>query len=528
LDYLNEAIFFGSMIRSWLLSLSFCSLSSIACGQDTLVSLQDITFASTSEASAFREALEANRFDYFTLFSLSGTKPSMASKQKFYDFLGRMGYEKWADKKVDKKVKFVYETIHKTFLDKYEAKTLFSEIWLNGNYNCVSATALYCMAFEHFQIPYSIKEKPNHVYPVAYPKAQQVIVETTNPMVGSFAFNQQFKQSYIENLRKQKSISNQEVSSTDVNELFDRYFFKEEVDISFRQLVGIQYMNEGIFNLEAQEWLPSVQQFEKAYLFYQNEQVANGLLVSYLKAFLMRTKKDTIHAQLLGKLSRFAKYGITADIVKSEFGQAANSLLFDQGKSAELTAYYHTLDKRVRDKELKDEISFIYFYEHGRYYYNQGRYSESEPYFEKAFVLHPNNQEVQGIYLNLVERNLRATHSAQEAIDLLNLTATKNPTLKSNNHFNSLLATAYLNKFGEAFEKNTPADADKYRLLFEEIYAGNKDLNVNTYFIGQAYSSAAVYYYRKNQTAKAKMYLNKGLELVPDNRELLNRKRALN
>lgn len=517
------------MIRKIILlacGLLCCASSVFA--QDSLVFLQEVTFKNQQESDAFREALLTDKVDYFTLFSLSGTNPSVNSKQKFYDFLSHMGYEKWAEKNSDKKVKFVYETIHKTFLEKYEAKTLFSDIWSTGDYNCVSATALYCMAFDHFNIPYTIKEKPQHVYPVAFPKERQVIVETTNPMVGSFAFNQQFKLAYIENLRKQKAVSSQEVSTTDLNKLFDKYFFKGESDISFRQLVGIQYMNDGIFKHESEEWLLSVEQLEKAYLLYKNEQVANGLLVSYAKAFQMRTKKDTIHAQLLAKLSRFSKYGITQDMIKSEFGVVTNSLLFDQGKSAELATYYSVLDKGILDKELKSEIGFLYFYEQGRYYYNLGRYSESEPYFEKAFVLHPNNQEVQSIYLTLVERNLRASHNAQEAITQLKEAADKNPTLKSNNNFNTMVAKAYLIKFGEDFENNKPLEGDKSRLLFEEIFATNKDLNVDNYLIGQAYSIAAVYYFRKNQTAKAKTYINKGLELAPDNRELLTRKRAIN
>jgi tetratricopeptide (TPR) repeat protein len=435
-----------------------------------------------------------------------------------------MGFEKWNDKKPDKRVKYLYENIHKTFLERYEAETVFSDIFSNGNYNCVSATALYCMAFDYFHIPYSIKEKPNHVYPVAFPANQQVIVETTNPQVGSFAFNTQFKQSYIENLRKSKLVSQHEIASTEVNQLFDKYFFKSDVDINLLQLVGIQYMNEGIYRLDADEVLPSVRQFEKAYLFYPSEQVANGLLVSYLKAFQGRGKKDSLHASLLAKLSRFEKYGISGDNVKAEFSLVTNHLLFELGKSAEYATYFAVLDKGLRSPQLKEEIGYLYNYEHGRYYYNQGRYSESEPYFEKAMSLRPNSQEVQTVYLGLLERNLRGAHNGGEAVEMLKTVLQKNPALATNNNFNSVMALNYLRKFSEDFENAKPIPGDEARLQFEKMYTANKDLDVNTSAIGQAYSTAAVYYFKKNLTAKAKYYINRGLEIDPENYELKRRK----
>jgi tetratricopeptide (TPR) repeat protein len=497
-------------------------------GQDTLVYFHELSFSSVEERTAFNLFLNKNQKDYFNLFSQAGKNPSALSKEKFYTYLNKMGYEKMVEKKQDKRVKFIYENVHSAFLSKYVAKSLFSDIFENGDYNCVSATALYCMAFDYFKIPYVIKEKPNHVYPVAYPSNQQVIVETTNPMVGSFAFNDQFKASYLENLKKQKVISNQEAITTSNNELFDRYFFKEELNINMDQLFGIQYMNDGIFKLEAEDVNGSFKQFEKAYLLYPSENIANGLLVSYLKAFQIKTKKDTSHAILLAKLARFSKYGITQELIKGEFGTSTNSLLFEQGKPTDYTNYFNALNNHLKDSELREEVSFIYYYEHGRYYYNQGKYFQSQPYFEKAFSIRPNNQDVQNTYLQIIERSLRAASDAQEAIKLLIEASDKNPVLTTNNKFNSMLAATYLAKFNDDYQIGRVQEGEKGRLAFESIYTKEPDLTINPEFIGQAYSTAAVYYFRKNQTSKSRFYIDKGLEFVPGNKELLNRKKYLN
>jgi tetratricopeptide (TPR) repeat protein len=322
-------------------------------------------------------------------------------------------------------------------------------------------------------------------------------------------------------------ISNQEALTKSNNELFDRYFFKEELNINMDQLFGIQYMNDGIFKLEAEDVAGSYKQFEKAYLLYPSENIANGLLVSYLKAFQNKTKKDTSHAILLAKLSRFSKYGITQELVKGEFGMATNSLLFEQGKPTDYSKYFTALNNHLIDPETKEEVSFIHYYETGRYYYNQGKYFQSQPYFEKAFVIRPNNQDVQTIYLQIMERSLRAASDAQEGINLLTEAVGKNPVLSSNNKFNSMLAATYLAKFNDDYQAGRMQEGEKARLFFEGLYGKDRDLSINPEFIGQAYSTAAVYYFRKNQTAKSKYYIDKGLELAPGNRELINRKQYL-
>jgi hypothetical protein len=327
--------------------------------QDSLVSLAEISYSSVAERVAIHAALVDKKPDYFSLFNYANLAKNEQSKAKFYSYLKGLDLENKGGKKNSKRVKYVYENVHQAFLTKYQAKNHFSEIFENGYYNCVSATALYSMAFDYFQIPYAIKEKPNHVYPVAYPQSDLVVVETTNPMVGSIAFSDQFKRLYVENLRKQKLVSNQEVQNTDPTKLFDQYFFRAETNITLDQLVGIQYMNNGIFKFEDDDFINSYKLWEKAYLFYKTDQVINGLVVSYYNAFQNLSKKDSLHASLVGKLSRFTKFGVAPDNVKGEFGRAIQEVLFDKGNPEEIKKYYRVLEASIKNKDLKEDLEFI-------------------------------------------------------------------------------------------------------------------------------------------------------------------------
>jgi tetratricopeptide (TPR) repeat protein len=497
--------------------------------QDSLVMINEISYSSAAERAAIRAALVDKKPDYFSLFNYANQAKNEQSKAKFYAYLRGLDLENKGGKKNSKRVKYVFENVHQAFLTKYQAKNLFSEIFDSGYYNCVSATALYSMAFDYFDIPYVIKEKPNHVYPVAYPQSDLVVVETTNPMVGSIAFSDQFKRSYVENLRKQKLVSNQEARNTDPTQLFDQYFFRAETTITLDQLVGIQYMNNGIFKFEDDDFISAFQFWEKAYLFYKTDQVINGLVVSYYNAFQNLTKKDSLHASLVGKLSRFTNFGVAPDNVKGELGRAIQELLFNRGKPEEIDRYYQVLNTSVRGQELKEDLEFIYKYELGRYLFNQGKFTDSKPHFERAFELRPNNQDVQRIYIQLLASSLiRGSSNIKEVLNSLQDAGSRHPSLTSNNVFNSMLASSYLNYFGQLYEENKPGEGDKYKTEFEKLYTTNKDLTIEPTLIGQAYSQAAVFYFKKSQLAKAKSLIEKGLEFDPGNRELLARKRLIN
>jgi len=293
-------------------------------------------------------------------------------------------------------------------------------------------------------------------------------------------------------------------------------------------LVGIQYMNNGIFKFEDDDFINSYKLWEKAYLFYKTDQVINGLVVSYYNAFQNLSKKDSLHASLVGKLSRFTKFGVAPDNVKGEFGRAIQEVLFDKGNPEEIKKYYRVLEASIKNKDLKEDLEFIYSYELGRYMFNQGKFTESKPYFEKAFALRPNNQDVQQIYIQLLSNNLRTYTDIKHIVTSLLEAGQQHPTLRTNNVYNSMLANGYLGYFGDQYENNKPSEGDKYKIEFEKLYTSNKDLTVDPSLIGQAYSQAAVYYFKRSQLAKAKSFIDKGLEFAPGNRELMARKRLMN
>jgi tetratricopeptide (TPR) repeat protein len=352
------------------------------------------------------------------------------------------------------------------------------------------------------------------------------MVETTTPVGGYVAMTPQFKQGFIKMLRDQKLISSQEYASQSTDVLFDRYYFGEQANITLPQLLGLQYFNEGLYFFQDQKQIEAMHQLEKAYLFYPSERIAYMLMSATHDAFKHRESKDTIHATCLARLARYKKYGITSDMITGEFNQVISDLLFEKGLTENLKQYFNQLESALQDTSLRNEIRFAYHFENGRLLYNQARFRESITFFEQCLKEKPNHQEANRIFISSVANILKRS-SNREAIKALEEYAVNYPVLLNNNIFNEMLGTTYLYEMEMSFKESRSAEAEKYKNIFEVFRDAHPEVSFHSHAVGEAYSAGAVFYFKKGQTSKAKTVLAKGLEISPENYELMARKRMI-
>jgi len=503
-----------------------------AFSQETLVEYSEITFSSPFERKVFDDHFLKGKSDLFLLFMANGgllteTK-ILQGKERFNAHLKRYENEKFKVKKNDKKAKLVYEEIHKTFLQKYEALNSFEDIFYNGYYNYVSASALYGLAFDKLSIPFTIKEEPTHVYLIAYPEKDRIMIETTTPLGGFYSMDQTFKQNFVKMLKDQKRITSKEYATQDTNVLFDKYYFGDQQDINLLHLVGIQYQNDAISKMDQSKSEEAFVQLEKAYLFNPTGRCGYLLSVAGTQAFESRKARDSVQASYLSKLSRYQSYGITSEMIQGEFSRVIQDLLYTDGKKSELDRYYKQLETGIKDLELRKEITFLYYYENGRMLYNKARFRECLPYFSEAMKVKPNHVDTNSALISALAQSYRGHGNNLELMQELQKYADQFPGLQENNVFNTLVASSLAVQFNQEFNLGKVTEGEKYRGNFEEYIGKFKDLALDANLVGQAYSSAAVYYFRKGQKAKAKSILAKGLEVSPNNYELLRRQQIIN
>jgi len=498
--------------------------------QSPLVQYTEVSFTSPFEKTILDDHFLNKKTDLFMLFMANGALLKETSitehRDRFYTYLDAQ-QAKLAGKKNDKKVKLVYDDIHKTYFQKFEMQKNFEDIFYNGSYNAYSATALYGLAFDRLSIPYSIKEEAASTYLIAYPETDRVQLKSATPLGGFTTFDLTFKQNYVKMLKDQKVISAQEFASKDINTLFDRYYFGDQMNISLINLIGVQYLNDALLKQEAGNYAEAFSQLEKSYLFYPTDRCAYLLTLTGAQAVEARKEKDSVHASYISKLSRYKNYGITKEVIMAEFASIVQELLYTANKRTQLDQYYRQLDSGIQDPQIKSEITYIYQYEIGRILHNQARYKESIPYFESALRAKPNDLETSNALISATGQSFGRSGSNLDAIKTLEKYSLEFPSLMENNIFNTMLAYSYLAQFGMEYSINNPADGEIYRKQFEAYYEKYTDITPDNNRIAQSYSTAAVYYYRKGQTTKAKALISQGLKYAPDSYELKMRQAAI-
>ncbi len=496
---------------------------------DSLVYWKEINFSSPFEAATFSRFLKANQKDFTQAFLSNSNTPDQDLKyfeERFNHTLLEIKSSDAIKKKNDKKIKYIYQLVHARFLSKYEEENRFYEIVKTGNYNCVTATALYALFFEKLDIPYAIKEEPTHVYLVAYPNADNILVETTTPMFGFFTFDPNFKSTYVKNLKEQKIIGSSEASFS-VDELFNKYYFGKE-NISLTQLIGIHYLNDALFKRDHNDMAGAYEQVKKGYLFYPNTR-SEYLLMNLMALQLEEQNLDPLkRASLIGKLARFKSKGITVEMIKGEFYNLTQSVLSKNNDKNLYKKCYEEIIQNSTDVDVRNEVSYIYNYENGRVFYNQGNYVQSKAFFAKSLDIQPNNVDLGGVFVSCLGQSFRNERNNRIILDSLSYYEKRFPSLEQNNNFSSMLALVYVVEFGNSFEKGNISRGEEFQKRFENAYDTNKGLNLlNPDAVGRAYSEACVYYFKKGNKTKAKQYLQRGLEIVPDDFQLKMRRQML-
>ncbi len=490
-----------------------------------------LTYSSEIEKDAFEQYFSTGTPDYFKLFYSieEGLSPALFKDAlaNFNSGIAGMNLEKVLSKKPASKINYIYPKVHKKFFDKYEAVNYFSQIFQDGRYNCVSATAMYGIVFEQLGIPYVIKELPTHVFIVAYPEAENILVESTDAQNGVVDFPISFKKNYVEGLRSQKRVGDAEMNSTSVEALFDKYYFSE-VDISLKQLIGIQYMNDAIYHIQNKDMFKAFHQAEKAMVFYQDAKIVNMVLIVGLELMNTMDYDSPEKFEILKKLIQLPIDDLSDGLIIVEWGRIVDDLLTKRNRVDEADKMFNELLPLVVNEEIKDEMWYQYYWERGRLLYNSGEFESSIGYFGKALEQFPDHIDIQNAIMDAIQNSLNYEDDPEKRLSKMHRYQEDYSYLKEHKVYQSALANEMLQTALILSYKERIAEANKTLIEFEQLVGESNALNVNSRLLGETYSSLVTYYFRKGNKSKAREFVNRGLKISPSNYELIQRKRMLN
>ncbi len=490
--------------------------------QDSLIRYKDISFSNDFEEQVLSEYFKTGIPEYFRLFMATSKDIDSNKADKYLsvynNFLNSLCSGRFLKYNPKRQIRILYRTVNNTFFTKYEFSTTFDKIFHNGNYNCVTASALYGIVLDHLNIPFYIMETPMHVYIVAYYNKTHIKIESAGPYSGYFVYNESIKRTLIEFFKSIKLIDENEISDSSIDELFDKYYFYGN-KISLRELIGIQYINNAAFNILEENFIESYKNLEKSYLFYPSEDTKQ-LLYTYLVNIIYRLNYDKVQdLNYLIQLTRYSSSEFIKETINSEFLKITETFLINKDDPDYYDEAYKYLSEQINDDEYLKDIEFIYNYEKGKYLFINGEHIEGHEHFIKALELRATNIYIQLAFIQSLKVILEQ-FEIYEAVEKIEAYSDQFRELSASKKYIELRMKNYLIAATHSFKTNNIQKGEGFLEKFETLYKTSPDIILEEYLIGEAYSAASVYYFKRGLYNKAKEYLSKGLEFAPDNKQL--------
>jgi len=403
-------------------------------------------------------------------------------------------------KKSDKKkVKLVYQKLHEVFLKKYDLYSFFDDIFKSGYYNCVTATALYTYAFEKLGIPYRIQEEPSHVFLVAYPNSHNIYLETTAPGALGFLTPKESEIKKIVNeLIAYKIVSQEEVDAKGYLKFYEEYFYKKEAKDK-KALVGMQYYNRAISNIESKKYDLVIEDLKKAKLTYKGPMLdVIYKNVCFLKAdtLLMNNEDDIAFIYHV-----FSEFEIDKDYNSNNVLFILEKVVSNNDNSNDFIKNVADKFSRLEDEKLK-KICQEYLYEYlAKSSYSNQENEEALLYCDKLYELNSKSKVVKDIVSRIAFYDLGVSLLDQEALMELERYSDKYAFVKENKKYDVSLGFLYSNISLLHFKNKEINEGLQFLKKFETLVDNKPKIlkQVSKILISELYYTLGNYYYYKSQ-----------------------------
>lgn len=509
-------------------AISILCLVSFGIFSKAQVQQQDLHFINDFEKENFHKLIAGTdgALEIFMVFSPDAETKLSSARTQVDQFVASVKAAKRPSSN-EKYLKKVYQNIHDTFLKKYEINVTFDRLFVDGWYNCVTACALYGIIFQKLDIPFVVKKTPTHVYIIGYPDAEQILIETTDPLMGFKTFSPSFKQNFVVQLASLKLIDQAE-AGTGVNNIFDKYYFTKE-KLGLKELAGIHYYNHGLDFIEKNEFMKASWDLEKAYTILPDDKQTSEVYLGSLALALSNSSYPNFdHVYALAELAGFiGTNNISTNDIINEFNRFLYFNLTNKNDTVFAKKGYEHMIATVTSEEVIKEVKRSYNYERARLSYNRGKFDEGFRFSKEAYLASPGNLDSENLMRTCLANLALSNYDPQLILNEVETLIQTNGELKSNVYFSAILAELYLARMGEEFDKKNQSQALSFKSKFEELYDAAAFGKVSDYAIGKAYSKACVYYFKRGMDREARAILKKGLAYSPNNSELRSRQYML-
>lgn len=527
----RKSIFIILLLISFSLKAQFKISRDSILNKDSLVKFSDLKFANINEEKSFKALVDTK--DLNTGLSLlfyaennSANFDSILNELNNHVIVLKSKTTNLSEKK---KIRTIYDYVHNLFFDKYTYYAMFPDIFKDRTYNCLTASILYAFFLEKLGIPYEARLSNEHVYLLAYPSSFNIVMETTNPLSEISQISEKYKKDYINQLRELKLISQDEFSSISTNDLFSKYYFQED-NVKFYDLIGSHYLNLSSKYLEKFNYSESFKSICKSHLINPYYKTIYSIIVIGAEIIQKNQYLKSEDAEILAILSRFTDYGISNEIVFSDFKTITQNQLIEKNDTLMYSNSYNSIINCITDTNLKSDISHLFYKSFSLHYLKISDYENALIAIENAFFIKPKNVETLLLLSEIFSAYFSKSSDDQENHDEMYNRIEKyyiaNQEVNNAKTLGSYRLYYWIYKSNIQLNKGNVTEAEKNLLQFEKLLP-SKQISSLYYDIQNIYIKFSMYYYKKYNNKKAKEFILRGLKIFPENYEFNRHLKAL-
>jgi hypothetical protein len=508
-----------------LFTLSFSLSYSQQASVNNAVFKLDV-FKTEKEKKLFAEIDKKEDFDFLSLYL--ATDPSLSKEvsreeiqTRITDFINASAVAGKQELK-SKELKKIYKDIHNAFLSKYSDNPTFSQLFVNGDYNCATATALYALMLEKLSIDYNIRETPQHVYIIAAPQTHNIIFETTAPGARFYQFTDKGKAEYVEYLYNNKMISKEEWANGDKNEIFNKHFYTDEL-IDKRKLAGLLYYNLGVEATNKEDYKEAYKNFEKAYFLYPDKKIKYFVSVTLASVLFEKTimeNENSFHYFL--RFTEVNDNEIAKSILKEYMEGVTKKLLFQFPDYPKYKNLYQSVSVAITDSSLARDIRYNHYYNTAHYYSIKNKLDTSLQYLDSVYALNEKDLLVQELIAETIAETFKTISDESKALDSLKKVFQRYPFIdKKSSKLGDYYGWCLSRVTGIQFQKNKKKEGMQFLSEIKEIIETNPELSkkMEIYFTA-AFVEVYYYYVRNKEYKEAKSFLLSVMKYYPEQEEL--------
>jgi hypothetical protein len=199
-------------------------------------------------------------------FASAGTSSTekLDKPRKFIDYLSKQRIRFSND--VDY-LNFVFQRTHQKYLKHFATSTEFSELFSNGNYNCLTATSLFTIILEHLNYDVNIVETNYHVFLLVDLPDQRVLIETTDRLSGFVADPEKIA------ARMASYRNTQSITASRHQTLSYAYKISVYNSIHKQQLLGLIYYNLAVDAYNNRDLAKATDRLVSSYQLYPSKRL---------------------------------------------------------------------------------------------------------------------------------------------------------------------------------------------------------------------------------------------------------------